>query len=101
MHIRPNAPLSQALYMPGTAHTACQVAALRPIARAERCERVETVTAQGKSGKGGQKKGPGSLMDIPKPQAAQETPTVEPWQETEVIMNNLLLVESYSRNVGR
>lgn len=40
-------------------------------------------------------------MDIPQPQAVAEAPGVEPWQETEVIMNNLLLVESYSRNVGR
>ena len=59
------------------------------------------LTLQGKSGKGGQKKGGGLLADIPKPEAASETPSVEPWQETEVIMNNLLLVESYSRNVGR
>jgi hypothetical protein len=61
----------------------------------------KAVDLQGKSGKGGQKKGPGSLMDIPQPQAVVETAAGEPWQEAEVIMNNLLLVESYSRNVGR
>lgn len=60
---------------------------------------------QGKSKKGGQKKGPGSLMDIPVkedgPSKKAEEIALEPWQETEVIMDNLLLVESYSRNVGR
>ena len=40
---------------------------------------------------GGQKKGPGSLMDT-KPRL--------PYQETSVIMQNLLLVESYRRKVG-
>lgn len=54
---------------------------------------------QGKAKKGGQKKGPGSLMDIPKPQA--EEIAKEPYEETEVIMDNLLLIESFSRNVGR
>lgn len=38
-------------------------------------------------------------MDLPKEQVAETI--VEPWQETEVIMGNLLLIESYSRNVGR
>ena len=59
-------------------------------------------------GKGGQKKGPGSLMDLPVvDDAAEETPagpateTKEPWQTTDVIMQNLLLVESFWRNVGR
>lgn len=35
-------------------------------------------------------------MEVPAEEAS-----VEPYQETEVIMNNLLLVESYSRSVGR
>lgn len=57
---------------------------------------------QGKKGKSGkQKKGPGSLMDIPQSDVPAEEAALEPYQETEVIMNNLLLVESYSRNVGR
>ncbi|KAK9818548.1 hypothetical protein WJX74_004619 [Apatococcus lobatus] len=47
----------------------------------------------GKKGGGGQKKGPGSLADIPKPP--------EPWKDPEVIMENLLLVESFRRKVGR
>ena len=49
---------------------------------------------KGGGGKGGgQKKGPGSLADIPKPP--------EPWKDPEVIMENLLLVESFRRKVGR
>ena len=59
----------------------------------------EDSQVQGKPKKGGQKKGPGSLMDIPKPQA--EEIANEPYEETEVIMDNLLLIESFSRNVGR
>lgn len=54
---------------------------------------------QGKQKKGGQKKGPGSLMDIPKEKAAETI--LEPWQETDVIMGNLLLIESFNRIVGR
>ena len=46
-----------------------------------------------KKGGGGQKKGPGSLMDIPKPAA--------PYLDTDVVMQNLLMVESFSRFVGR
>ena len=38
-------------------------------------------------------------MDIPKEKV--EEVILEPWQETEVIMDNLLLIESFSRNVGR
>lgn len=40
-------------------------------------------------------------MDIPKADKPAEEAPLEPWQATPVIMNNLLLVESYSRNVGR
>ncbi|KAK9842623.1 hypothetical protein WJX84_001135 [Apatococcus fuscideae] len=47
----------------------------------------------GKKGGGGQQKGPGSLMDIPKPP--------EPWNDPEIIMENLLLIESFRRKVGR
>ena len=48
---------------------------------------------QGGTGKksGGQKKGPGSLMGVTKKL---------PYQETPVIMQNLLMVESYRRKVG-
>mmetsp|Transcript_46131 Transcript_46131/g.115505 ORF Transcript_46131/g.115505 Transcript_46131/m.115505 type:complete len:326 (-) Transcript_46131:282-1259(-) len=46
----------------------------------------------GKKG-GGKKKGPGSLMDMVKPK--------EPFEDVNVIMQNLLMVESFRRNVGR
>ncbi|KAL4422185.1 hypothetical protein ABPG77_006426 [Micractinium sp. CCAP 211/92] len=53
------------------------------------------VVAAKKGGKkgGGQKKGPGSLMNPPKP--------AEPWLQTSVIMQNLLMIESHSRKTGR
>ena len=41
---------------------------------------------------GGQKKGPGSLMDIKKE---------HPYEQTDVIMQNLLMLESFYRKVGR
>jgi hypothetical protein len=46
----------------------------------------------GKKG-GGKKKGPGSLMDIAKKK--------EPFEDVTVVMQNLLMVESFRRNVGR
>lgn len=47
---------------------------------------------------GAKKKGPGSLMDIPETEENEpEIPVVEPYQETPVIMDNLLLVESHFR----
>ena len=57
---------------------------------------LQAMLQQKKSGSskgGGQKKGAGSLADIPKPP--------EPWKDPEVIMENLLLVESFRRKVGR
>ena len=48
---------------------------------------------QAKKKSGSKKKGPGSLMDPPKP--------AHPYLETDVIMQNLLMVESYKRKVGR
>ena len=49
---------------------------------------------KGKKGKkGGNKKGPGSLMDAIKPK--------EPFQDIQVVMLNLLIIESFKRNVGR
>ena len=57
---------------------------------------VKPIYLQGKGGK--QKKGPGSLMDIPQTKEEEpEVSEVEPYQETPVIMDNLLLVESYFR----
>ncbi|KAK9812015.1 hypothetical protein WJX73_009002 [Symbiochloris irregularis] len=61
---------------------------------------------KGKGG-GGQKKGPGSVIDIPKsegPEAAGPStagPSKEPWEQTDVVMINLLLIENYRRAVGR
>ena len=48
---------------------------------------------QAKKKGGGKKKGPGSLMDAPK--------AAEPYLEAQTIMQNLLMVESYKRKVGR
>ncbi len=42
---------------------------------------------------GGKKKQAGSLMDPPKSAA--------PYLQTEVIMHNLMMVESYKRKVGK
>lgn len=55
---------------------------------------------------GGQKKGPGSVIDIPKPQEAQADPhTTEagkaPYEDTDVVMINLLVIENYRRKLGR
>ena len=55
------------------------------------------MTAAKKGGKGGGKKGPGSLMNIPKPseQAAQQAPKKDPWTEANV--RELPLREHLSR----
>ncbi len=71
----------------------------RSFCKTQEVDMVSSCASQGKAKKGGQKKGPGSLMDIPKQQA--EEIIKEPYEETEVIMDNLLLIESFSRNVGR
>lgn len=47
----------------------------------------------GGKGKGGQKKGGSSIADLLKPK--------EPWERTEVVMQNLILVENHRRKVGR
>lgn len=54
---------------------------------------IETSLMQAKKKGGGKKKGPGSLMDAPK--------AAEPYLEAQTIMQNLLMVESYKRKVGR
>ncbi|CAL8464536.1 g4071 [Coccomyxa elongata] len=46
----------------------------------------------GGKGKGGQKKGGSSIADLLKPK--------EPWERTEVVMQNLILVENHRRKVG-
>jgi hypothetical protein len=48
---------------------------------------------QAKKKGGGKKKQAGSLMNPPKPAA--------PYLQTEVIMHNLMMVESYKRKVGK
>lgn len=55
--------------------------------------KLKNTYSQGGSGKkgGGQRKGPGSLMGAVKKL---------PYLETPVIMQNLLMVESYRRKVG-
>lgn len=54
---------------------------------------MHACSLQAKKKGGGKKKQAGSLMDPPKPAA--------PYLQTEVIMHNLLMVESYKRKVGR
>jgi hypothetical protein len=58
--------------------------------------RLVNLQGGGGSGKkgGGQKKGPSTLVIPPKPPAV-------PYLSTDVIMHNLILVESFSRKVGR
>ncbi|PRW20317.1 MEKHLA domain-containing isoform B [Chlorella sorokiniana] len=62
---------------------------------AARRQLVVVAAKKGGGGKkgSGQKKGPGSLMNPPKP--------AEPWLQTQVIMDNLLLIESHFRKTGR
>jgi hypothetical protein len=44
-------------------------------------------------GKGSQKKGGSNIADLLKPK--------QPWERTEVVMQNLILIESFRRKAGR
>lgn len=54
----------------------------------------------GKSKKGGGKKGPGSLMDVPVTPAPVPVALLPPSQQTSTIMTTLVLIESHRREVG-
>lgn len=62
-----------------------------PLNKLTRC--TFAMQGGGGKGKGNQKKGGSSIADLLKPK--------EPWERTEVVMQNLILVENHRRKVGR
>ncbi|KAL4431366.1 hypothetical protein ABPG75_006622 [Micractinium tetrahymenae] len=91
-----NRPMALSALRPAPFVAGCLpgVAAVPALPRPHGRRQLQVVAAKkgGKKGSG-QKKGPGSLMDPPKP--------AEPWLQTSVIMQNLLMIESHSRKTGR
>ena len=56
----------------------------------------------GKKGGGGQKKGPGLLASLPGASLPDGQPKPQlPYLDTEVILHNLLLIESYYRKTKK